>query len=145
VKNIDSLQPPTKAVFEAALTSKLEPWQVFQDIAEQTQYTRDASNVFNLAEGGIDVLLVPSVPFHPTIKDMVADPLALNSKLGVFTHPGNVVDLCGISINAGFVEIGSSGQRLPFGVTLLGGTGNDGKILDIAAIFEGFATKKASH
>jgi len=43
--------------------------------------------------------------------------------------------LCGVSVNAGFVE-GGGATRLPFGVTFLGGSGFDGKVLDIAAVFE---------
>jgi Asp-tRNA(Asn)/Glu-tRNA(Gln) amidotransferase A subunit family amidase len=59
----------------------------------------------------------------------------LNSKLGTFTHAGNVVDLCGVSVNAGWVD-NEEEVKLPFGVTFLGGSGYDGKMLDIAAVFE---------
>lgn len=131
--NMDSLHPTTKSLFESALDSKLEAWQVFRDQALQAEYTRQAQRTFDTLEGGIDVLLVPGVPCHPTIKEMEEEPLSLNAKLGTFTHAGNVVDLCGVSINAGFVE---GPIRLPFGVTFLGGSGYDGKILDITAVFE---------
>ena len=134
VKNLDSLHPTTKALFETALSSPLKPWDVFNDLALQAQYTMQAQKVFNTLEGGVDVLLVPSAPFHPTIKEMEADPLGLNAKVGTFTQAGNVVDLCGVSVNAGWVEEG--GKKLPFGVTFLGGSGYDGKILDIATVFE---------
>jgi Asp-tRNA(Asn)/Glu-tRNA(Gln) amidotransferase A subunit family amidase len=80
------------------------------------------------------VLVVPSAPCHPSIKEMLQDPVTLNSKLGVFSHAANVVDLCGISVNAGWDD--SEGVKLPFGITFLGGSGYDGKILDIAAVFE---------
>jgi Asp-tRNA(Asn)/Glu-tRNA(Gln) amidotransferase A subunit family amidase len=94
-----------------------------------------AQKVFNTLEGGIDVLLVPSTPCHPSISEMEAEPLALNAKMGMFTHAGNVVDLCGVSVNAGWVEKEGE-KKLPFGVTFLGGSGMDGKVLDIATIFE---------
>ncbi|KAH6671680.1 amidase signature domain-containing protein [Halenospora varia] len=129
--NIDTLHPTTKALFEAALNSDLRPWQVFHDQALQARYTMQAQKTFNTLEGGIDVLLVPSTPCHPTIKEMEADPLGLNAKVGTFTHAGNVVDLCGVSVNAGWTA-----EKLPFGVTFLGGSGYDGRILDIAAVFE---------
>ncbi|KAJ5812051.1 hypothetical protein N7474_008352 [Penicillium riverlandense] len=135
VKNIDTLHPTTKAIFQSALSSELKAWQVFQDQAAQIQYTVQARKIFNTLESGIDVLVVPSVPYHPTIKDMLENPLALNSKLGTFTHAGNVVDLCGVSVNAGWVD-NEEGVKLPFGVTFLGGSGYDGKMLDIAAVFE---------
>jgi allophanate hydrolase len=133
LKNMDSLHPTTKALFQAALDSKLEAWQVFRDQALQAEYTRQAQRTFDTLEGGIDVLLVPSAPCHPTIKEMEEEPLKLNAKVGTFTHAGNVVDLCGVSVNGGFVE---GETKLPFGVTFLGGSGMDGKLLGIAEVFE---------
>ena len=38
---------------------------------------------------------------HWTVDEMLADPIARNSRLGLFTHCGNVLDLCGVSIPAG--------------------------------------------
>lgn len=133
VKNMASLHPTTRSLFQLALDSNTPAWHVFRDQALQAEYTRQAQRTFDTLEGGIDVLLVPSVPCHPTIKEIENDPLTLNTKLGTYTHAGNVVDLCGVSVNAGFVE---GPTRLPFGVTFLGGSGYDGKILDIAAVFE---------
>jgi allophanate hydrolase len=133
LNNMDSLHTTTKALFQAALDSKLEAWQVFRDQALQAEYTRQVQRMFDTLEGGIDVLLVPSTPCHPTIKEMEEQPLKLNAKVGTFTHAGNVVDLCGVSVNAGFVE---GGTKLPFGVTFLGGSAMDGKVLGIAEVFE---------
>ncbi|OXV07737.1 hypothetical protein Egran_04503 [Elaphomyces granulatus] len=131
LKNLTSLHPTTQTLFRAALEQKVEPWIIFQDQALQAECTMKAQATFNHLAGGIDVLLVPTAPCHPMIEEMDADPVALNSKLGVFTHAANVIDLCGVSVNAGWVE--DSG--LPFGVTFLGGRGYDAKILDIAAVF----------
>lgn len=133
LKNIDSLHPTTKTLFQAALDSKLEAWEVFRDQALQAEYTRQAQRTFDTLEGGIDVLVVPSAPCHPTIKEIEEAPLKLNAKVGTFTHAGNVVDLCGVSVNAGFVE---GVTKLPFGITFLGGSGMDGKVLGIAEVFE---------
>jgi allophanate hydrolase len=129
--NLDHLHPTTKSLFTAALETELKPWQVFRDQSLQAEYTMQAQRIFNTLEGGIDVLVLPSTPCHPTIAEMEAEPLALNAKMGSFTHAANVVDLCGTSVNAGWTE-----EKLPFGVTFLGGSGYDGRILDIAAVFE---------
>lgn len=129
--HLDSLHPTTKSLFHSALDSDLKPWHVYRDQALQAQYTMQAQKTFDPLEGGIDVLLTPTAPCHPTLKEMEEEPLALNAKVGTFTHPGNVVDLCGVSVNAGWTDAG-----LPFGVTFLGGSGYDGRILDIASIFE---------
>ncbi|RDW64138.1 hypothetical protein BP5796_10640 [Coleophoma crateriformis] len=129
VKNMESLHPTIKALFRAAIDSNLEAWQVFADLSLVAQYTMEARQQFEK----MDVLFLPSVPYHPTIKEMEADPLALNSKLGTFTQCGNVVDLCGVSVNAAWVE---GELKLPFGVTFLGASGYDGRVLDIASVFE---------
>ena len=132
--NLSSLHPTTHSLFQSALSSPLKPWHVFHDQALQAEYTMQAQRTFNTLEGGVDVLLVPSAPCHPTISAMEADPLELNATIGTFTHAGNVVDLCGVSVNAGWA--GEAGRKLPFGVTFLGGSGYDGKVLDIAMVFE---------
>ncbi|CAG8958595.1 hypothetical protein HYFRA_00009912 [Hymenoscyphus fraxineus] len=133
--NLDTLHPATKSLFLSALTSDLKPWQVFRDQALQKQLTSQAQRLFDTLEKGIDVLLLPTAPCHPTIKEMENDPLHLNAKLGTFTHAGNVLDLCAVSVNSGWTQDG-----LPFGVTFMGGSGYDGRVLDIAAVFEEFIT-----
>ncbi|UKZ81504.1 hypothetical protein TrVFT333_009276 [Trichoderma virens FT-333] len=133
-ENIDTFHPTTKSIFQGVLSSNLKAWEVFRDQATQMQCIAEARRTFNKLEEGIDVLVVPSMPWHPTIQEILDDPLALNSKLGLFTHPANVVDLCGVSVNAGWID--EEGIRLPFGITFLGDSGYDGKVLDIAAIFE---------
>lgn len=133
LQNLDFLHPTTKTLLKSALDSKLEAWHVFRDQALQAEYTRQAQRAFDTLEGGVDVLLVPSAPLHPRIEEMEEELLRLNAKVGTFTHAGNVVDLCGVSVNAGWVE---GTVRLPFGVTFLGGSGMDGKVLGIAEVFE---------
>ncbi|KAL7813059.1 amidase signature enzyme [Trichoderma gracile] len=133
-KNIDAFHPTTRTIFQGLLSSKSSAWEVFRDQATQMQCIAAVRKTFDKLDGGIDVLVMPTVPFHPTIQEVLEDPLALNSKLGVFSHPANVVDLCGVSVNAGWVEEG--GRRLPFGITFLAQRGYDGRLLDIATVFE---------
>ncbi|KAL7906514.1 amidase signature domain-containing protein [Trichoderma velutinum] len=133
-ENIDTFHPVTKTIFEGILSSDLKAWEVFRDQATQMQCIAAARRTFNKLDGGIDVLVMPTMPWHPTIQEILDNPLSLNSRLGFFTHPANVVDLCGVSVNAGWIE--DEETRLPFGITFLGDSGYDGKVLDIAAIFE---------
>ena len=60
----------------------------------------------------------------------------LNSELGTFTHYANVVDMCGINVQAGTYQTSEGGVTLPFGITVLGGSGHDAKVFDIASVFE---------
>lgn len=128
--NLEKLHPATKGLYAAALSKDVKPWEVFRDMHLQAQYTRDAAKIFE----GIDVLIVPSTTCHPTVEEMEKDPLALNAKLGYFTHFGNVLDLCAIAVPATTYQ--EEGEVLPFGVTLLGAMGTDGKVFDIAREFE---------
>ncbi|KAK4556247.1 hypothetical protein LTR86_006391 [Recurvomyces mirabilis] len=131
VDNHERLHPALREVFGKALARGTQPWQVYEDQHLQAACTRQVAMVFE----NIDVLLVPTVPCHPTVAEMEADPVVLNARCGEFTHFGNVLDLCGLALNGGSYE-GEGGQRLPFGVTLLGASGNDAKIFDISREFE---------
>lgn len=71
---------------------------------------------------------------------MEADPLGLNAKMGEFTHFANVLDLCAVSVNGGWID-GGNGLSLPFGVSFVGASGLDGRVLDVAALFEGEGRK----
>jgi allophanate hydrolase len=46
----------------------------------------------------VDVLVLPTTPFHPTLGQVAADPLTVNDALGRFTNFVNVLDLCAIAL-----------------------------------------------
>jgi allophanate hydrolase len=125
------LHPTTLKLFQAALERDVKPWDVYRDQNLQASYTRQAAIAFEM----MDVLLVPTTTNHPTVADMEADPIALNSSLGEYTHFANVLDLCGLAVNASYYEETPT-KPLPFGVTMVGASGIDGKVFDIAKAFE---------
>jgi allophanate hydrolase len=133
--HLDDLHPVTRQLFARAFSHPPSAYDVFRDQALQTRLTRLAQQALDPLRGGVDVLVVPTTTSHPTVAEMEADPLALNSRLGVFTHYGNVVDLCGASVPVA-TYVDGEGTRLPFGITVLGGSGYDAKVLDIAAVAE---------
>jgi allophanate hydrolase len=61
-----------------------------------------------------DVLLAPTAGTHYTHAELEAEPIRLNSNLGVYTNFVNLMDLSAIAVPAGFTSAG-----LPWGVTLL--------------------------
>jgi allophanate hydrolase len=75
----------------------------------------------------MDVLLLPTTGTTYTIDSVLADPVRLNSNLGLYTNFVNLMDLSAIAVPAGFRPGG-----LPFGVTLIGRAFEDGKIAVIA-------------
>jgi Asp-tRNA(Asn)/Glu-tRNA(Gln) amidotransferase A subunit family amidase len=63
---------------------------------------------------GIDVLVVPSTPTTFSKAQVLADPIALNSKLGIYTNFVNLLGMCGVAVPNGF-----RGDGLPQGITFL--------------------------
>jgi allophanate hydrolase len=80
---------------------------------------------------GIDALLVPTAPMHPRIDEVAADPVGVNSRMGVYTNFCNLFDLCAVAVPAG-----AAGQA-QFGVTVLARAFEDAVALDIAALLSG--------
>jgi allophanate hydrolase len=75
-----------------------------------------------------DALLLPVTPEHPTLAEVAADPVGVNSRLGRFTNFVNLLDLCAVAVPGGQRPDG-----LPFGVQLIAPAFADGPLLDLAA------------
>lgn len=76
------------------------------------------------SEERIDILVVPTAPFHPTHEDVARDPIKVNRKLGTFTHFANVLDLTGLTLPVV--------PRSGFSVTLLAPHWGEPDVLRIA-------------
>jgi len=63
---------------------------------------------------GVDAIVTPTAGTIYTIDQVNADPIRLNSNLGVYTNFMNLMDFAAIAVPAGFLPNG-----LPFGITLL--------------------------
>lgn len=129
--NGPDLHPTTHKLFQAALARNINPWDVYRDQHLQANYTRQAAIAFQK----MDVLLIPTTTCHPTVAEMEEEPIALNARLGEYAHFANVLDLCGIAVNAGYYEE-TPAKLLPFGITMIGASGMDAKVFDIAEAFE---------
>jgi allophanate hydrolase len=76
----------------------------------RAELSRRIAGVMN----GVEALLVPTAPRFYTIAEILADPIALNARLGIYTNFANFADLSALALPAGFRSDG-----LPAGVTLL--------------------------
>ncbi|MGA2550614.1 MAG: allophanate hydrolase [Burkholderiaceae bacterium] len=76
---------------------------------------------------GLDVLVVPTAPNHPTIAEVQSDPVETNRRLGVYTNFVNLLDLAAVAVPASMRPDG-----LPFGITLIGPAGSEWRLLDLA-------------
>lgn len=79
---------------------------------------------------GFDALVIPTAPFHPSLADVAADPVGVNSKLGTYTNFCNLFDLCAVAVPAGEVD------GAQFGLTVVGRTFDDAVAADIARRIE---------
>nr|WP_199824043.1 allophanate hydrolase [Streptomyces sp. NBRC 109706] len=80
---------------------------------------------------GCDALLLPTAPEHPTLAEVAADPIGVNSRLGLFTNFVNLLDLSAVAVPAGEVNGG------PFGVTVIARAFADRVAGDIARLVTG--------
>lgn len=78
----------------------------------------------------IDALALPTAPTAYTVKQVLADPITLNSRLGTYTNFVNLLDLCGLALPASLTSKG-----LPFGITLLAPGGDDARLAGIGRVF----------
>ena len=76
---------------------------------------------------GFEALLIPTAPAHPTLAEVAADPIAVNSLMGTYTNFMNLLDMCGVAIPAGETADGL------FGVTVVARKFEDQVAIDIAA------------
>jgi allophanate hydrolase len=81
--------------------------------------------------GTMDLLLLPTTPTIFTLAQIDADPIALNGVLGRFTNFVNLMDLCALTLPAGFRRDG-----LPFGFTAIAPAFQEETLARVAAAWE---------
>jgi len=75
----------------------------------------------------IDVLVLPTVPGHPTVAEVAADPIGVNAGLGRYTTFANLLDLCAIAVPTGLRD------GLPVGVSVVAPAWSDAVAASVAA------------
>ena len=117
----DILHPVTRSILEDGLARRtVDAFDAFHRVAEAR---RAATKLFRR----YDALLLPTVPFCPTLAEVAADPIGVNSRLGMFTNFINLCDLAAIEVPAGF-----DGDSMPIGVTLVGPAWSEGRLAALA-------------
>jgi allophanate hydrolase len=90
--------------------SRFSATDVFRAEYRRAELTR----LIETAMANVDALFVPTAPTVFTIAEVLADPIALNAKLGIYTNFVNFADMCALALPAGIRREG-----LPSGITLL--------------------------
>ena len=121
----DEIHPVTKEI----ILSGLRPTAIdaFTAFYKLERLRRVADYIF---AHQVDALALPTAPTSYTVKQVLADPIQLNSRLGTYTNFVNLLDLCGLALPASFTESG-----IPFGITLLAPGGDDARLAELGRVF----------
>jgi allophanate hydrolase len=103
-------------------------WKLAADLDSLRGLQRKVAEVWST----MDVFVVPTAPFIPTIEEVQADPIGVNSRLGRFATFANPLALAALAVPAGTFANG-----LPFGVTLYGPGFSDATLARLGAAFLG--------
>lgn len=122
----DAMDPTVRRVIARALD--LSATQAFLG---QYRLRELAQSLHGLWDG-IDLLMVPTAPGHPTFAEVDADPVGANAALGRYTNFVNLLRWCAIALPAGRTATG-----LPFGVTFIARGGFDAAVAEWGSRWEG--------
>jgi len=85
----------------------------------------------------VDALLVPSAPRLPRIDEVQADPVGVNSQLGIWTNFVNLADASALALPAGFRT-----DNLPFGLTLIAPAWQDAALAELGLRWQNAQTRR---
>lgn len=116
----DEVDPTVGAIIAAAGT--VPATRLLRDRVRLAELTAAA-----MAElGDCDALLIPTTTDHPTIAEVEAEPIAVNSRLGTYTNFCNLLDMCAVAVPSGTAD------GAQFGVSIVARAGADAVALDLA-------------
>jgi allophanate hydrolase len=122
----DAMYPVTRQIIAAGATySAVEAFRAFDRLQRLQAQTRQVWE-------RIDCLMVPTAPTIYRIAAVEADPLRLNTCLGLYTNFVNLLDLAAIAVPNGFRPPG-----IPMGVTLIAPAFEEDLLTDLAWEFQG--------
>jgi allophanate hydrolase len=123
--NPEALLPVTRAIIERGRGySALDAFRAQYELAA---LRREAEREL----AGLDCLLLPTTGTIYEIAAVMADPVRLNSNLGLYTNFANLLDLSALALPAGFRPNGR-----PFGVSLLAPAFAEDALIDLGKRFE---------
>ena len=120
----DSIHPVTREII--APGSRSTSTETFSALYRLQGLRKIAERVFV----NIDAIVLPTAPTVYTTRQVLANPIELNSRLGTYTNFVNLLDLCGLSLPASMRP-----DDTPFGITLLAPAGRDALLASIGRVF----------
>jgi allophanate hydrolase len=123
-ENPSALHPVTRAII--APGANLKASDTFAAFYRLAELHRAADDIFK----HIDALVLPTAPTIYTCEQVLADPIRLNSRLGIYTNFVNLLDLCAAAVPAAL-----HGDSTPFGITFIAPDGQDALVASLAKAF----------
>ena len=123
--NPAAVHPTVRAILQGCFgLSAVEAFKGFYALAD---HARAAEALW--AE--VDTLLLPTTPTIYRLREVLAEPFALNGALGFYTNFVNLLDMSAIAVPAGFRD-----NDTGFGVTLVGPAWADRALMVLASLYE---------
>ena len=117
-----AIHPVVRAIVEAG--KGISAVEAFRGQYTLQEYARIAEDLWDR----VDILVLPTTPTIYRRSEVLAEPLALNAHLGLYTNFVNLLDMSAISIPSGF-----RANRTGVGVSLIGPAWGDKNLLSLAA------------
>lgn len=114
----DDVHPVVRSIIENA--KGFTATDAWQDEYRRAQLAREIQQIIT----GVDALVVPTAPRLPTTEAVLADPVGVNSQLGLWTNFVNLADLSALSLPGAFRADG-----LPAGITLIANAWQDDALI----------------
>src|ERR1051326_2426675 len=120
----DAMHPVTREIIlGGARPTAADAFAAFHQLEE---LRRTAEATFRT----VDALALPTMPTVYGVKQVLADPIGLNSRLGTYTNFVNLLGLCALAVPAALRADGA-----PFGITLVAPGGRDAELASIGRLF----------
>jgi allophanate hydrolase len=132
--HLDAVDPVVGRIISGA--GRLPAWRLAEDQTRLADHARQARERFEQ----VDVLALPTLSRVPTVAEVQADPVGVNSMLGTYTNFVNLLDMCAVTFP---VDGGDDdGDRPPASLTFIAPAWNDELLVRLGATI---ARTPASH
>jgi allophanate hydrolase len=120
-----AVHPVVRAILQGGFgLSAVDAFKGFYALAD---HARAAETLWD----AVDTLVLPTTPTIYRLREVLAEPFALNGALGFYTNFVNLLDMSAIAVPAGFRD-----NDTGFGVTLVGPAWADKPLFDLARRYE---------
>lgn len=127
----DQVEPTVERIISAA--GRLPAWQLAADLATLAAARRRCEELFRR----VDVVMLPTVARLPTVTEVQAAPIEVNSMLGTYTNFVNLLDLAAVTVPVGAPDTAPSRPHPPHSLSLIGPAWSDEVLVSLARSIAG--------